>query len=212
MYIFSSARSEGNRGSEMETKVTAPAKSSREETAARLAHAAAAHVHARQQIPPPPPIHTSLAATQEQPQRATVTQAPANGNSQPSIDTFQPRSSNNLNQNESNNNDASEPNEKKHNRSAEKILDAFERFYMKDGKSTAAPMKVKYIPEESNSNYYRQRNTNNNNRNRSSSRSSQSSSSSSSSSTSSASSASSSTWSSTDGSNQGDTNRKQVKS
>jgi len=61
-----------------------------------------------------------------------------------------------------------------------KILDAFERFYVNCGKPTTVPMKVKYIPEEMNSNYkrsnyYQQRNTNNNNRCRSISRESNSS-------------------------------------
>ncbi|CAM2706722.1 unnamed protein product [Rotaria socialis] len=71
-------------------------------------------------------------------------------------------------------------------RSAEKILDAFERFYVTRGKSSATPMKVKYIPEDNNSNQprlnHQQLNTNNNNNNRycSSSRQSHSSSSSSS--------------------------------
>ena len=63
------------------------------------------------------------------------------------------------------------------NRSAEKILDAFERFYVNRGNPTTAPMKVKYIPEDINSNnqtsneHFYQQNTNNNNRYRSTSRS-----------------------------------------
>ena len=60
-------------------------------------------------------------------------------------------------------------------RSAEKILDAFERFYANQTRTSTVPMKVKYIPEEMNShckhfNSFQQRNTNNNNRYRSSSR------------------------------------------
>ena len=66
-------------------------------------------------------------------------------------------------------------------RSAQKILDAFERYYVNHGKTASVPMKVKYIPEEMNSNSkhfnsFQQRNTNNNNRHRSSSRRSSSSS------------------------------------
>ncbi|CAF4740346.1 unnamed protein product [Rotaria sp. Silwood1] len=91
----------------------------------------------------------------------------------------------NQNYNQSNNNelydnDDDEDNEErrqqdKQNRSAEKILDAFERFYINRGKPTTVPMKVKYIPEDNNSNrkysnHYHQRNTNNNNRYRSTSR------------------------------------------
>ena len=57
------------------------------------------------------------------------------------------------------------------NRSAEKILDAFERFYVHSGKSSSAPMKVKFIPENNNSHsnikhpVYPQGNINNNNNN-----------------------------------------------
>lgn len=97
----------------------------------------------------------------------------------------------NPNFNQSNNNELLDNSEPRRNRSVEKILDAFERFYMKEGKSTTIPMKVKYIPEDSNTIPYRQRNTNNNNRHRSTSRSSQKSTSSSSS--------SSAMWSSSNG-------------
>ncbi|CAF3040182.1 unnamed protein product [Rotaria sp. Silwood2] len=98
----------------------------------------------------------------------------------------------NQNYNQSNNNELFDDDEEederrqqeKQNRSAEKILDAFERFYINRGKPTTVPMKVKYIPEDNNSNqkysnYYHQRKTNNNNRYRSTSRRSRSSTSSS---------------------------------
>ena len=82
----------------------------------------------------------------------------------------------NPNYNQSNNNelyDDDDDDEQRYkqeepNRSAEKILDAFERYYISRGKPTAVPMKVKYIPEENNSNQRRskhhQLNTKNNNR------------------------------------------------
>jgi hypothetical protein len=67
------------------------------------------------------------------------------------------------NYNQSNNNELFDKHEeRRHRRSADKILDAFERVYM--NKTTTTPMKVKYIPEEYNSNH-QQRNTNNNNNN-----------------------------------------------
>lgn len=105
----------------------------------------------------------------------------------------QQRPTPNPNYNQSNNNELFENEEYEEfedeleRRSAEKILDAFERFYASSGRPTTVPMKVKYIPEEANliprrSHNHHQRNTNNNNRNRSSSRQTRSSSSSSSSS------------------------------
>lgn len=51
------------------------------------------------------------------------------------------------------------------NRSAEKILDAFERYYLQNGKSSTAPMKVKFIPEANpklNSSHGNMNNNNNN--------------------------------------------------
>jgi len=158
--IFYSSRSGGNQISEVDSKP--PSKSSREETAAQLAHAAAAHVNARQQVPPPPPVQ------QQQQQQYSYQQGgfppqphqvrgPAPRLPLPVNDPYQQR-----NFNQSNNNELLDNNEERRNRrSADKILDAFERFYMT--KATTTPMKVKYIPEDNNSNH--QRNTNNNNNN-----------------------------------------------
>ncbi|CAF3851461.1 unnamed protein product [Rotaria magnacalcarata] len=197
-------RSEVKQILEPEVKISAPAKSSLEETAARLAHAAAAHVNARLQIPPPPPVQHPFVPTPEQQRRGSTVRLPVNGSvSSSSDENQQQRSSSNLNYNQSNNNEITDGTGKKHNRSAEKILDAFERFYMKDGKSATNAVKVKYIPEETSTNCHRQRNTNNNNQCGSSSRSSQNSSSSSSSS-------SSSTWSSAHDSSTGNFNKKKV--
>ena len=104
----------------------------------------------------------------------------------------QQRNPPNPNYNQSNNNELYENGDDdderrkqdEQNRSAEKILDAFERFYVNRGQPTTVPMKVKYVPEDINSNHQRsnpqQRNTNNNNnRYRSTSRQTRSSSSSS---------------------------------
>jgi hypothetical protein len=79
----------------------------------------------------------------------------------------------NPNHNQSNNNDIIETNvnRRQHDeqsRSAEKILDAFERFYINRTGLTSVPMKVKYIPEDYSIDS-KQRNTNNNNRSRSTS-------------------------------------------
>ncbi|CAF3261511.1 unnamed protein product [Rotaria socialis] len=195
------SRSEVKQILETEVKISAPARSSIEETAARLAHAAAAHVQARLQIPPPPPVQHPFVPTPEQQLRGSTVRLPVNDSVPPSNDKNQQQhSSSNLNYNQSNNNEITDGTENNHNRSAEKILDAFERFYMKDGKSATNAVKVKYIPEENNTNYHRQRNTNNNNKCRSSSRSSQNSSSSS----------SSSTWSSADDSSTGNFNKKNM--
>ena len=77
----------------------------------------------------------------------------------------------NPNYNQSNNNELfdeeDEEDDDQHEeetRSAEKILDAFERFYLHRGKPSTVPMKVKYIPEDNNSNakrsqYHSQDNT-----------------------------------------------------
>jgi hypothetical protein len=149
-------------------------KSSREETAAQLAHAAAAHVNARQQVPPPPPVQEQYSYQQggfplQQQQIRGLTPRPSfPGNVHHPNDPYQQR-----NFNQSNNNELMDKNDERRNRrSADKILDAFERFYMT--KSTTTPMKVKYIPEDNNSNHQRNTNNNNNNncRNRSISRNS----------------------------------------
>ena len=89
--------------------------------------------------------------------RGPAPRFPGPGNVRHPTDLVQQR-----NVNQSNNSELVDDEEERRNRrSADKILDAFERFYMT--KSTTAPMKVKYIPEDSNS--IHQRNTNNNNNN-----------------------------------------------
>ena len=105
-------------------------------------------------MPPQPPLQQI---------RGPVPRPPFPGNVYLPNDPYQQR-----NFNQSNNTEIMDKQEERRNRrSADKILDAFERFYMT--KSTTAPMKVKYIPEENNSNH--QRNTNNNNNCRDRSRS-----------------------------------------
>ena len=68
----------------------------------------------------------------------------------------------NSNYNQANNNELFGHDRQRRNRSAEKILDAFERIYMNNRKASVTSLKVKYIPENKNSSYYHQRNTNNN--------------------------------------------------
>ncbi|CAF1118792.1 unnamed protein product [Rotaria sordida] len=163
---------------ESEEKISLPKKSSREETAAQLAHAAAAHVNARQQFPPPPPpsssqpkiLHqTDVLPAQEQQIRGQIQCLPVNGNIHHSNDLQQQRNVANLNNNEFHIN----KDEPRNFESVEKILDAFERIYMKDRKTATTPVKVKYIPDEQHSICYHQRNKNNNNQYRSASPSSQ---------------------------------------
>ncbi|CAF4953343.1 unnamed protein product, partial [Rotaria sp. Silwood1] len=169
---------------ENEGKISSIIKNSREETAARLAHAAAAHVNARQQYPPPPPPkqQNGILPKQEQQQiRGQVQFLPVNGTIH-QLNDSQQRNMTNITYNPSNNNEIL--NNKNNNeayphmRTVEKILDAFERVYMKDRTSAITPVKVKYIPELHESNWPAQRNKNNNNQYRSESQISQSSSSS----------------------------------
>ncbi|CAF2621908.1 unnamed protein product [Rotaria sp. Silwood2] len=191
---YEGIHSNDNRISENEGKIALSTKSSREETAARLAHAAVAHVNARQQLPPPPLLKQQDSYQNDVLPKGQVQRLPVNGNINHSNDLYQQqRNVANLNYNQSNNNEVlnnnNNNNEAPHRHSVEKILDAFERVYLKDRKSATTPVKVKYIPEENFSHYCHQRNKNNNNQCRSASRNSQSSSSSSSS--------SSSTWANT---------------
>ncbi|CAF0960450.1 unnamed protein product [Rotaria sordida] len=233
------SQTDGPQTFEGETKPPT-SKSTREETAARLAQAAAAHVNSRQgftgvspqqqqqqqqqqqaSVPaPPPPVsqvgRTQLSNQQQQflyqqgvlpPQGQQIhgpsPHFPGAGNIVYSGDPYQQQQQQfidphqrilpNQNYNQSNNNelyDDDDDDEAEHrqregqSRSVEKILDAFERFYINRGKPTTVPMKVKYIPEDNNSNqkyikHYHQRNTNNNNRYHSTTRQNRSSSSSS---------------------------------
>ncbi len=160
-FILYSSHSNGNQILETEGKPSK--KTSREETAAQLAHAAAAHVNARQQVPPPPPVQQQEGfSPQTQQIRGPASHLPVGVNIRYPNESYQQRDIFNSNYNQSNNNEILDNNEERRNRrSADKILDAFERFYM--NKSTTTPMKVKYIPEENNSNHFQQRNTNNNN-------------------------------------------------
>jgi hypothetical protein len=86
----------------------------------------------------------------------------------------QHRTTTDSNYNYSNNNEIITNSEERYNRSAEKILDAFERFYRNIGKTPAAPMKVKYIPEDNNSNHFPHRHMHNHNQYPSMSRDSES--------------------------------------
>lgn len=158
-FSYFSSRSGGQQISESDPK-SAP-KSAREETAAQLAHAAAAHVNARQQIPPPPPVQGQYVYPQGGFRGPPPPHFPPAGNVHYPHDPYQQPPQHNFNQ--SNNNELPDHNgERRHRRSADKILDAFERFYMT--KSTTAPMKVKYIPEDNHHSHH-QRNSNNNNNN-----------------------------------------------
>ena len=212
----------------------APPKTSREETAAQLAHAAAAHVNGRQATnvaappvnvvgPAPPNVPRPQVPVQQQMQQQYIQQqvaaraqapqirgpaprlpGPPQANIRFPVDPYRPpmppqvQTAPNPNYNQSNNNelfndDDEVPslNQEEQHRDAEKILDAFERFYLNRGKNSATPMKVKFIPEDSNSNsksanyFYHGNTNNNNNRHYSTSKQSRSQSSSSSSSSSS---------------------------
>jgi len=174
------SREPSRSGGETESKPP-PAKGSREETAAQLAHAAAARVNGRQQVPPPPPVQQQYFyqqggfPPQQQQFAGLAPNFPVAGNIRYPNDPYQQHNIINPNYNQSNNTEILNNKEERRNRrSADKILDAFERFYM--NKSTTTPMKVKYIPEENNSNNQRNTNNNNNNRDRSTSQSSSSSS------------------------------------
>ncbi|UJR22060.1 hypothetical protein I4U23_025128 [Adineta vaga] len=134
------------------------AKQPREDTAAQLAqlaHAAAARVQARQLVPPPPPVQHLFSHAQEvlPPQNQQLRDL--NGPHPASINPPD------LNLNQSNNNEIYTNVGERHNRSAEKILDAFERFYKNIGRSSTTPVKVKYIPGETNCNHCQQRGINN---------------------------------------------------
>lgn len=151
-----------NPASELEIKpVPIPlSKPPREDTAAQLAqlaHAAAARVQARQHVPAPPPVQHPFNHPQESIATQTQNIRDLNG-PHPA-----PNNPSELNQNQSNNNETYTHIGDRSNRSAEKILDAFERFYKNIGRSSTTPVKVKYIPGEVSCNHCQQRNVNNNN-------------------------------------------------
>lgn len=136
------------------------AKQPREDTAAQLAqlaHAAAARVQARQHVPPPPPVqhlftHAQDVIPSQNPQHRDMSGPhPA------------PMNPSDLNINQSNNNEIYTNVGERNNRSAEKILDAFERFYKNIGRSSTTPVKVKYIPGETSCNHCQQRGVSNSN-------------------------------------------------
>jgi hypothetical protein len=220
-FILFSSRSGGNQIAETEGRQgkSSSTKNPREETAAQLAQAAAAHVQNRQgnagvptqqQVsgPPPPPVSQAVRPqlpNQQQQQHQFLYQQgvlppqpqqirgpppprlPPAGNVRYPGDPYQQQQQQqqqqrpipNQNYNQSNNNELSDDDEdaddyyeqEERSRSAEKILDAFEYYYVNHGKPTTVPMKVKFIPEENNSNnntqfnyhHHQQQNTNNNN-------------------------------------------------
>ncbi|CAF1203786.1 unnamed protein product [Adineta steineri] len=137
------------------------AKQPREEAAvqlAQLAHAAAARVQARQHIPPPPPVqHQHVQLPEPLPPQSQQMIRDLNGSHPQKLMSTDL----NNNHNQLNNNEIYNLGER-NNRSAEKILDAFERFYKNIGRSSTSPVKVKYIPGEANCNHCQHRNINTN--------------------------------------------------
>ncbi len=137
----------------------------RDETAAQLAYAVEARINARPQVPSGQyqfVYQQETSPTQTQQMRESHSSHP------------QHRTTTDSNYNYSNNNEIITNSEERYNRSAEKILDAFERFYRNIGKTPAAPMKVKYIPEDNNSNHFPHRHMHNHNQYPSMSRDSES--------------------------------------
>jgi hypothetical protein len=152
-------------------------------------------------VQPPPPVPRQQIPVQQQNLqqqggfpvqgqqiRGPAPRLPVGGNIQYPGDPYyqQQRNLPNPNYNQSNNNELfdDDVDERRKQDSAEKILDAFERSFVNHGRSAIIPIKVKFIPEENNSNpkqlnhQQQQRNmNNNNNRYRSTSRRSNSSSS-----------------------------------
>ena len=113
-------------------------------------------MQARQHVPPPPPAQHHFTHNQESSSIPGQQIRELNGPHPP------PGNYSELNTNQSNNNDLYTNTSDRNNRSAEKILDAFERFYKNIGRSSTTPVKVKYIPGEASCNHCQQRNINKN--------------------------------------------------
>jgi hypothetical protein len=100
-----------------------------------------------QQIPPPPPVQQNSFPPHGQPLNSANNHYPNDAYQQLQHIFLS------TNYNQSNNNEILDNKEEKRTRTAERILDAFERFYINTGRSPLTPIKVKFIPDETNSNY-----------------------------------------------------------